>query len=529
MVASAPGFRSNHPQRSADEEARGPKPHRLLAYEEDRISPPGFSTPVSALTVDLVPLRRGSRPQEELPGGTVAPPAVDQVLRRRRAPGAGQAVDRRAGGHADAAGDTAASALPAPLRRSQAAPRDGGIVRRMAINGTNWASATSASHSSGGTVGVVIVQDGGTPVAVKAGEEFLPEAAVAATVLTAAVEGTEGGWTASAPVARPVDATEARLIKTRLEALLPADQLASDRTQRFLGALDTNNGVMVYGFAAGEELEGAMTGAEQTKETGLLGKRTLRKDSISYQMMNDPGMMRMFGRASAGDILLGNSDRFAGKINLQNVLVDQVAKSISLIDNVEANNETALRAIPVKHMTAKLAFDTWTRHYRVAKLAKGDLAGIAEEVIENLGDGMRLLPLKPQDRPALMKAFAANRPKMQVWFEAGLHAGIDSVLKALEDPVKITASLPRAVREEAMTSLIARRLFAGGMVDAAKAWAVGLARAKELMNSVPMPALPATPAPPANLPPLPATPANRRGRPTTPAPGGHRAAALASH
>ena len=71
----------------------------------------------------------------------------------------------------------------------------------------------------------------------------------------------------------------------------------------------------------------------QTVEIGQRGKRAVDPNSMSFALMNDPGLLETFGRAAAADILLGNNDRFVGKIDLENAMVDPLARtSIRLID-----------------------------------------------------------------------------------------------------------------------------------------------------------------------------------------------------
>jgi hypothetical protein len=458
------------------------------------------------------------------PAEAAADATADRVtaqLRRSYRPSPGSAAQPGHGRDATRHGGE----TPAIQRR--AAHRDGSVLRRMSVQGTDWAAATGAKHSSAGAVGVMVVQDGGPPVVVKAGENFLDEAAVAAKVLTAASAGAEEGWTASAPEARPVGAAEAKQIKTKLEAILPADQLKTGRTKGFLSDLDDNKGVMVYGFAAGKELKDALTEESQTKQKGILGKRSVRKDSISYQLMNDPGMMRMFGKVSAADILTANSDRFVGKVNLENVMVDRANKSISLIDNIEAGDGAVLRDMPQYQMTGKRGFDFWSSLLRTVQVAKGDFAAIAKEAIDNLGKAIQNLMLTKEEKSAIRKAYAKRTPQMAAWFTAGLRAGTDGMIKGLGDPVKITASVPDDTREEVMANLIARRLFLGGL-SAENAWKVAVAQAKQLMASLQtpkMPPLPPTPPSALKMPPLPPTPL---GRPTTQARGRSRAPAFSS-
>jgi hypothetical protein len=214
------------------------------------------------------------------------------------------------------------------------------VVQRMAVNGTDWDGATKVEHSKGGGIGVLVFGDGGRPVVVKAGEDFLAETNVAAKALSLATAGARSLWTAQAPQARPVDAAEAQKIKARAEALPDGATLQTPRTQGLLADLAALNGVLVYGFAEGVELQEAF-GQPQT-EGGKFGMRSLRAGSVSQHLLYDAEMMTMFGRAAAADIMLGNADRFVGKINLENVMVDVAAKSISLIDNVEASDRALL-------------------------------------------------------------------------------------------------------------------------------------------------------------------------------------------
>jgi hypothetical protein len=437
----------------------------------------------------------------------------------------GPMVVGRADDPAEAKADAAANRVVGQLRRSHqpstrpqptVAPvsEAGTALRRLTVTNTQWEAATSAQHSAGGGIGVMIMRDSGTPVVVKAGEDFLDESAVAAKLLTTASRG-RGGWSGSAPDARPVRAPEAKRIKAKLDTLLTDAQKENSRTKNFLTHLDANKGVMVFGFAPGQEAQDALANTEQTATDDKTGAMSLREDSISYMLINDPGLLRTFGRASASDILLGNNDRFVGKINLENVMVDTVQKSISLIDNVEANDGAVLRDMP-GISTGEGGFRFWAAHPRSAKLGKGDFTEVASDVIENLGLSITgVSKFKKAERDFIRQAYRAKEPMMRKWFEKGLKEGAVAVREALRDPVALTASVSDENREQVMTNLLARRYFLKGMsVD--KAWREAVKEAQRLAAKLPK-AAPARPTGP--------TPQTAPGRPSTPAPGGNPAPA----
>jgi hypothetical protein len=296
---------------------------------------------------------------------------------------------------------------------------------------------------------------------VKAGENFLSEAAVASAVLSHGTGGGAGGWTASSPDARPVGAGEAKVIRQRALALLPPDQQASPRTQSFLDSLNTNNGVMVYGHAGGSDFDKLFM-QPQTKGKGI-GQRKVDEDSISHMLMNDPGLMETFGRSAAADIVLGNVDRFVGKINLGNVMVDKASKSIHFIDNVEARDPAVLRDMPQYQMTGYKGFLSWAKEEWPKMMAAQDWNGIATPVIAALGKELAGGGLKPvlrkDDQEAVLKAYAKKTPLMKQWFADGLWAGATAIRKAFRDPRPFTYALEPKERDQVAINLLARYYF----------------------------------------------------------------------
>jgi hypothetical protein len=431
-----------------------------------------------------------------------------------------------------------------------------GTVRRMAVLGTDWSAAKKARHSSAGSLGVVIVRDKGVPLAVKAGEEFLDEAAVASTLLTAASEGDQDGWSGSAPQARPVGKAESKVIEKRLREILPKDQLKSTRTQELLTNLAENKGVMVYGFAGGMELKEALSQKPQGKKNAS-GVWQVSAGSLIDQLTAQPGMMRMFGRASAADILLLNRDRFLTKVNFDNVMVDVKNKSLSFIDNVEAGAGASLKDIvdtKGARTTGEDGFKQWAASGDVTRMAAGKFADIAARSVPNFAEAIERtqkkagqtapapkLPVagetaeqaagrnranaaakkawqdkqkvkrakdkakfdamsqKDKDKkaakdavsqgPMLKATLAAREPAMTTWFAEGLATGTAAVLKALSDPVKVTATVSPDDREKVATNIVARRNFLLG-ATADQAWTAAVAEVRKLFPGPDRPLLP---------------------------------------
>ncbi|MEO7127112.1 MAG: DUF4157 domain-containing protein [Nakamurella sp.] len=437
--------------------------------------------------------------------------------------GSGQHIIGRANDPAEAAAETTANKVVAQLHRSYRSPtapapeqlaptgdqsvarqlrpqQDETAVRRMTVNNTNWAAATSATHSAGGGVGVIIVNDGTAPVVVKAGEDFTEEAAVAAKLLKDSATGMQDGWGSGTPEARTVGAAETPNIEIALRAHLSANQLASNRTTGFLDDLHQNKGVMVFGFAAGREIHDVLTNDPQVEADGK-GKWSVKQDSVSYKFMTEPGLMGTFGRASAPDILLGNSDRFVGKINFENIMIDTATNSLSFIDNVEANDGAVLRDMPSIGMTGKAGFDFWASGALAKQLAKGQFDSIADDSVTKIIDhyksvlgltkgtpgsetdkkkSKRLKAGRDTEKGSLEAALESNKAKMTSWFAQGLARGRDAVLTSLRDPLALTASVSPAKREEVMTSILARRFFLSGM-SADDAWAAAVIQAGKMM------------------------------------------------
>ena len=375
-------------------------------------------------------------------------------------------------------------------------------VQRMAFDNTNWSAVNKAKISSGGGLGVLIIDDGSGPLVVKAGEDMPLEGAVAAKLLTAASGGGGTGWTASAPEARPVDATEAQQIHAKVAPLLGD----SKREKFVLQDLAAGKGVMVFGFAKGSELQDSLK-ESQTKK-GLFGA-SLRKDSAAYALMNDSGLLRTLGRASASDIATGNADRLVGSINFENVMLDLASKSISLIDNVQMKMESFLHDDAGNNMTGKESFKAWSQHERTAKLGSGNFKAIAAAAMDEIGKKM-VETVGAADKKVVDSSFQAKKAKMVEWMALGLGEGTKNCLVAMKAVTSLISALPADQREEVATNLFARRNVLQGM-GADAAWAAAESEAAALF-AAPATASTTASAPQSSAPASPWKPASPKGK-----------------
>jgi hypothetical protein len=388
------------------------------------------------------------------------------------------------------------------LTRSDPPVTDGGAggraaVQRLSVENTDWDAATGAKHSASGAVGVLIVRGGGgPPVVVKAGELLLPETSVASMLLSAGAGGSSGGWRASAPKARPVGNTEAGKIASALEGKIEARSDAKE-TKFFMEDVAANKGVMVYGFVTGEEMSDVVANQKQTKRT-LFGRK-LRPDSLMDQMMSNPGLLNMLGRAAATDIVMANSDRFTGKVNLQNVMVDLPSKYLYLIDNIEANSSVLMRDFDAASGdTGERAFRTWASEPRPKALQSGAFAATTKHTMDELrkvltgGQDATVPLLRKADQATIRKTFDKRRVQLEAWFSAGLTAGREAVVRALRRPGSLTGSISGAERDQVNVNLRARGLFVSGY-DADSAWMVAEALESSAFGGK-MPPLPSVPS-----------------------------------
>lgn len=401
------------------------------------------------------------------------------------------------------AGNRAVSRLIEQARSTSAKPIS---VQRLSFNRTKWEDASSAKISSGGRGGVLFVDDGVSPLVVKSGEPFTVEAEVAASVLGRTTTGKSGDWSATTPQARSVGAAESTRIHAKVSELLQPDlakdtsadrtaQYHQDRTSRLVKKLEKNDGVTVYGFVKGKELHQMISTNKQTAKKGFLGlKRGLREGSIAQRLMSDPGLITMFGRASAADIFLGNSDRLVGKINLENVLLDMETKEISLIDNVESGNFSMLRDMPEFDEKAVTGFKAWTSTTIRKQVAAQNYQAVTDTFLNNLRDWFQQgQNLRKQDIKTLQKTLDKRRAQVSQWFTAGLSEGTLSIRQGLLDgAVTMTADIDPSKREQSVANLLARGYFMEGLgVD--QAWKEGQELAHLLVGNVVMPKLPSIP------------------------------------
>lgn len=363
-------------------------------------------------------------------------------------------------------------------------------VQRMAFMNTRWQDAIDAKVSAGGTLGVLLMNDAaGPPAVVKAGETFTAEAIVAANMLNSVA----GGQKSGAPEARPVDEAEAKEIHARAKALLeakngkPLSPMENRREHSVLEKLEAGRGVMVYGYAKGEDLGDAFTGKKddagnldpnkQTKK-GAFGKRKLREGSASHAFFKSPDMMAALGRAAAADVVLGNFDRLIGTLSLQNVMIDLESGKLIWIDNVHAGSWAVLATQIAKTGRAQGAEDgvkEWANRLSVKDFVNGDFAKMADRLLGQLQNelgpgGLLVNQMRQEDQAAVSKTFLRSRSMLKRWFADGMTAGKTQALRTLKDVDTLIAGVPEDMKVEVATSLIARRLVLEGR-DPSQAWA----------------------------------------------------------
>jgi Domain of unknown function (DUF4157) len=398
-------------------------------------------------------------------------------------------------------------------------------VQRLNFDKPEWDTVTSVKHSKAGGKGVLFVKGSGTPLVVKAGEDYVPENQVNASLLSLA--GRSGtGLKASAPAVRR--ATDKECLQLHGLALdpnigIPAGTpvigakgkaksfdvsytgtlLDTMRTGEFLNDLKANKGVLIFGFAAGKEVEElldfAKGGIKQTKK-GSFGKRKLRPGSISYMLTKEPGLMTALGRAGAADIMIGNFDRTVGLINFENVMIDldSDTPSLSLIDNVQ-NAQSSQFSGYMKVWdwglggandsgtgTGKEGFMAWTRSTSVGDIAARNYDAIAKRVVAGIrkriitytssdtdpqiaktfgkdvqSGGQRL---RKEDTKLVEKQLKTNAPTLEKWFSDGLQEGYAALTKDFTEQTlpSIKASMQAGDRMDVATNLLARINFLGG-------------------------------------------------------------------
>lgn len=376
-------------------------------------------------------------------------------------------------------------------------------VQRLSFDRTRWEDANRAKVSDDGGSGVIFVDDGAGPLVVKPRESFTIEAEIAAKMLRGATATPSGKWSAGAPEARPVGDAEAARIHAKVSDLLQPELSQTPPPRRMVGLVDglkESGSVTVYGFAKGEAMESSIVKNKQTGKTGFLGmKRGLREGTVSHQLMNDPGLLTMLGRAGAADIFLGNGDRIFGKINFGNILLDNAANRLSMIDNVELGSFSLLRDMPDLDETAQKGFKKWTQWGARPQAAADQFEGVAANFLSALDDwilvgggegGVRQKDVKP-----LRKALLKRRPQMSAWMTTGLREGMLGIRRGLLDSaLSMTAHIDPAKREQVVTSLLARGSFREGL-SADAAWKEATEMAHLMVGITRMPTLPKLPTP----------------------------------
>ena len=362
-------------------------------------------------------------------------------------------------------------------------------VQRLEFTDTNWNDVQRAKLSEEGSGGALILYDnGGTPLVVKAGEEAVPEAQVAAWLQSSITRGVAGGWwTGGAPDVRPVTNAEAKAIKAKVDAktnpmvpkVVGTDSKAKEdrfRRDTFMQNLGDNKGVLIFAFASGKGMD-KVIGEKQTKKK-FGRKRKWDKQGLAYQMMYDADLLTLFGRVAAADIVMDNGDRLYKKFNMTNMMVDVGNKSLHLIDNIQLSEAALLRNFGDnndEHSSGKYFFGIWAKQQQSTQaLANGDYGDLADRIL-NGSDGLRTQLvgdtqleglLRTKDRKLAARTFAKQEQFMLRCIEDGLRDGTaDTIKLLLENTGEITQRLAGEEREQVTTNLLARGYFLQGETE----------------------------------------------------------------
>jgi hypothetical protein len=383
------------------------------------------------------------------------------------------------------------------------------VIRRFSLANADFTKTTSVNvFQKGGSGNVAQFDDGGTPLIVKVDQLIGNEVVTAGNLHSASAQqsGGSGGYSVQAPgsrLATPQERADIAAATTRL--LKP-----SDSPRNFLTGINSTKPVVIMEKSGGQDFSDILAGGGHTKK-GMFGKQTANKDSIVFQMANQPGPLTTLGQALPVDVVMGMFDRLIGYFNPDNFRYDAANQSFGFVDNTQNGPWGFITSVDIGGIyTNKESFDSWATNHHVAHLA-GQTGTLAQSMFDTFVDGMSDKLKKQGDVGALFSAAVGkNKSKMLGWIKSGIDTGKASVMAQLANPLPLVNGIGDAQKLEAVQSLLAKLYVLQGKAPAV-AWADAGVEAQRLLAPKAAPSRPTTPAPVPN-----AAPA----RPTTPTPGG---------
>lgn len=404
-------------------------------------------------------------------------------------------------------------------RAGAVSPRTGAVSPRRTLRdvlghhnvpgrAVTWRKVTSVEVSPGGASGrVATFRFGRESKVVKAGQFNAAEVVVAATLIND-MEFASGKFRIRAPMTFIADDAERADIRA---ALRRKDIMVGD-PRNFPTALEADAPVVVA-----DEMSGVTVRKLLTQKTFKNGR--IRPDSVLAVLMTQPDAMAVLGKATAADIVMGNGDRLAEAINLENFMFNAKTRTFNYVDNTNkasagylTENTTRDRG-EQRTTTAEGAFVAWTEKHFVGTVhGAADRRTAARDVAESVigrftsdSDGV-WFELNAAKRDRMDNATVEQRPTIQQEFEEqvklvraattgavvrnmtesfaqGLDEGLDLVVARLNSPGAVDAlvgALPDQRQQyDARVSLRARARFLTGEA-AADAWA-------QAVRDVPLP------------------------------------------
>jgi hypothetical protein len=260
-------------------------------------------------------------------------------------------------------------------------------IQRLALDNTDWSRLTSATRSSSGAGGVLIMEDGTNEKLVvkpqvRAADELIYSR------LGKGSANIDGKWQIKGLDTRLATTKD----KTEIQNL--RDKVAKDdRAKDLIDKIDDNNTTMIQEAGTGEEMKDLvksaknMTGGhikpKEDRESTVATKNKVR-DNSPYKLLMKKSFVQGLGVIAARDIFVGNFDRLIDKINLENFFVNNASKSIIPIDNMDVG-DYAIGVAKQGNFSNDQVFTAWCQNQNVIDLKQKKFKDIAERVMDPAG------------------------------------------------------------------------------------------------------------------------------------------------
>src|SRR6056297_686844 len=360
------------------------------------------------------------------------------------------------------------------------------VVQRLTVAGTRWQKTKKVSVLQSGASGTVAsFDDGRGSVIVKSNQMIGAEVAVAAGLFDAVDGGKQDGYSGSAPAVRVASKDEIAAIRGVTQGKLKGDP------RNFVAGLGQNMTLVMDRFE-GENVKDLLA-KRQTKKKTFSKSRKMDSKSLASQIANEPGPLTVLGRSAGIDIVMGMGDRCVNAYNADNFMFDPKKKRFGFVDNTENWSGGFLTSVisnDLKKSDPRSGFHDWCTGFAyVDEFARNDMDALTDRIYDNLIDGgvvwdMQKTKEKHPDVQAVEDLCTQQAPAMRQWLKNGLVQGRAAVLAALQNPVALTSGLPPDKQHDAVVSLVARRSFLEGAIEAA-AWHAGQQRATQLLGARP--------------------------------------------